>query len=144
MAWLGGTKLADKTWIWTDGQEWTYDNWRLEQNTFDTNTFVRRKNSLVLWTPSGKAWNGTKFSKKYSYVCQYLDMNQFIQQTDTTTTPCTPTTTSATSTTTTTTQTTTTTTQATTTITTTSTATTTTATTTPTTTTTPPTTTTFY
>ena len=25
MAWLGGTKLADKTWIWTDGQKWTYD-----------------------------------------------------------------------------------------------------------------------
>ena len=75
-AWLGGTRLADGNWSWTDGTKWNYTNWRQEPIK-EPNNYRGQENSLVLWWPGGSVWNDASYSNKYSYVCQYLDLNQF-------------------------------------------------------------------
>ena len=74
-AWLGGTKLADGTWTWTDGLEWGFTNWRAKYR--EPNNSGGIENSVLAGVGEGKEWNDAPFQIKYFYVCQYLDLNQF-------------------------------------------------------------------
>ena len=70
-AWLGGTKLRDGTWTWTDGAKWTFSNWR-----WDVCHQNGKEDSLSI--KANGDWNDAGFSWLLSgYVCQYLNLNQF-------------------------------------------------------------------
>ena len=75
-AWLGGTKLADGTWSWTDGLQWGYTKWS-QQPVKEPNNRGGNENSLALWRNFKGSWNDAPFQQKHAYVCQYLDLSQF-------------------------------------------------------------------
>ena len=76
-AWLGGTKLGDGTWTWTDGSHWGYTSWS-QSPVKEPNNSGGHEDSLVMWGYAGRGlWNDTPSRQLHSFVCQYLDMGQF-------------------------------------------------------------------
>merc|ERR1712110_245374 len=75
-AFVGGVKLPDATWAWTDGRKWgSYTNWASfpsHKGTYQPDNYMGRENVLqVNWVRRG-AWNDKPFSGRNAYVCQYL------------------------------------------------------------------------
>ena len=71
IAWLGGTKLRDGTWLWIDGSVWSYENWRLGE----PNDHYSNEDSLIMNCAGNKSGNWCDFNgntrKPSGYVCQY-------------------------------------------------------------------------
>ena len=78
IAWLGGTKLWDETWLWIDGSVWSYENWRYspEGLQLEPNNYNNNENSLVMNCGglTGGEWcdfHGNT-PQPSGYVCQYI------------------------------------------------------------------------
>ena len=78
VAWLGGVILPDeKTWIWTDGSQFVFKNWKGSE----PNNARGMENALVMNWPGVRVsgwWNDAPFTHRFAFVCQYLDLNQFM------------------------------------------------------------------
>lgn len=81
-AFIGGAKINGKEgaerWIWVDGTKWGYTNWyKGEPNNWKGNG----ENVLVINHFGQRKWNdginSNSNKEKFTYVCQYLDINQF-------------------------------------------------------------------
>ena len=43
LAWIGGTKLRDGSWIWMDGTKWDFENWRRGEPSNSNNINLQGK-----------------------------------------------------------------------------------------------------
>ena len=79
IAWLGGTRLWDGTWLWIDGSVWSYENWRRspEGQQLEPNNYSNNEDSLVMNCAGAEdgAWcdHHGNTQQPSGYVCQYLD-----------------------------------------------------------------------
>ena len=74
----GGNRLVDGTWIWTDGSMWDFTNWTPgNPNNWKGENGQIRENSVKLNYLRVGGWNDGFYRNTNTYVCQYLDVNQF-------------------------------------------------------------------
>ena len=68
----------DGTWIWTDGSMWDFTNWTPgNPNNWKGENGQIRENSVKLNYLRVGGWNDGFYRNTNTYVCQYLDVNQF-------------------------------------------------------------------
>ena len=71
MAWIGGTKIGDGSWIWIDGNVWSYENWGTsseeQQQQHDSLAMIKHDENA-----RNGVWYGFHRDTNSGYVCQYL------------------------------------------------------------------------
>ena len=78
VAWIGGTKLSDESWIWIDGSVWSYENWRFSPKgeQIEPNNINHNEDSLVMVKHNYGVWydfhRHTNSLETSGYVCQYI------------------------------------------------------------------------
>ena len=80
-SWIGGVKLPDGSWAWTDGRKWgSFINWALNTpgGVNQPDNYKGNQNALKInFARAGSGlWDDDNYLVKEPYVCQYLNLTQ--------------------------------------------------------------------
>ena len=75
-AFIGGAQLREGSWIWTDGQEFDFEdgfsNWSLLQ----PDNWRGNESCMTINGPERGLWNDVPKDQRFPFVCQYLDLTK--------------------------------------------------------------------